>query len=60
MSHRSRQPVRARRGEPGYRAGKLFERHRLAAIPLTLVLIVGLLAIANHLWQARALIDALH
>jgi len=52
--------VRARRGEPGYRAGKLFERHRLAAIPLTLVLIVGLLAIANHLWQARALIDALH
>jgi len=51
--HRGRQPVRAHRGGPRYRAAKLVDRHRLAVTATALLLILGVVAIANHLWQSR-------
>lgn len=51
--HRGRQPVRAHRGGPRYRAAKLVGRHRLAVTAAALLLILGVVAIANHFWQTR-------
>ena len=50
---RAGQPVRARPATFGYRAGKLFRRHRVAFVAAATALVSLLAGFAASLWQAR-------
>ncbi|MCW5656525.1 MAG: protein kinase [Burkholderiaceae bacterium] len=55
--HLTRRPVQARPGSLGYRAGRFFARHRLAAAQAA-ALVVVLAAAAWALWQRAPAVDA--